>query len=518
MIEAMNSGVCAGEWIPSPSGGELVSINPSDGSEIGRVQMAGAEDYEAVIDQAARVFREWRLLPAPRRGLIVREIGDELRKHKDELGALVSLEMGKILAEGKGEVQEMIDMADFAVGLSRQLYGLTMASERPAHRMCEQWHPLGVVGVVTAFNFPVAVWAWNALIAAVCGDCVLWKPSSETPLTAIAVQKICNRVLARHGWQGVFTLVIGRGSTLGEKLLADRRIPLVSATGSCQMGYRVAEVVGRRLGRTILELGGNNGVIIMGDANLDLALRAVLFGAIGTAGQRCTTIRRLFLQRGIAGRMADSLLAAYRQIPIGNALDESNLMGPLVNRRAVAGMMDGLRRAREQGGEILCGGRELDLPGGCYVEPALVRARPEMPILREELFAPVLYLVEFDALDEAIAWHNDVQQGLSSAMFTTNLLAAETFLSARGSDCGIANVNIGTSGAEIGGAFGGEKETGGGREAGSDAWKAYMRRQTVTINWSNDLPLAQGISFEAGSASGTSTSPARPAKRRGTRR
>ena len=495
-IEETNSGACWGDWIEDPAGGELVSVNPSDGSAIARVRMAGPEDYEEVMRRAAETFRSWRLLPAPRRGHIVREIGEELRKHKDELGALVSLEMGKILAEGQGEVQEMIDMADFAVGLSRQLYGLSMQSERPAHRMYEQWHPLGVIGVITAFNFPVAVWSWNALIAAVCGDCVLWKPSSETPLTAIAVQKISNRVLARHGWPGVFNLVIGRGATVGETLLADRRIPLISATGSCQMGYRIAEVLGKRLGRTILELGGNNGVIVMEDANLDLALRAVLFGAVGTAGQRCTTIRRLFLKRGIAPRMTDSLIAAYRQIRIGNPLEEGTLMGPLVNRAAVAEMMAGLERVREQGGEILYGGRVLDPPGGCFVEPALVRAPHDMPMLREELFAPVLYLIEFDTLEQALEWHNDVPQGLSSAMFTNHLTAAETFLSARGSDCGIANINIGTSGAEIGGAFGGEKETGGGREAGSDAWKAYMRRQTVTINWSSDLPLAQGIAFD----------------------
>jgi len=495
-IEPVNSGACYGPWIEQPAGGELISYSPNDGSPIAAVRMASAEDYERVVASAVEVFERWRMFPAPKRGEIVRQIGDELRRAKDDLGALVSLEMGKILAEGRGEVQEMIDMADFAVGLSRQLYGVTMTSERPRHRMYEQWHPLGVVGVITAFNFPVAVWAWNALIAAVCGDCVVWKPSSETPLTAIAVQKIVNRVLERNGWLGVFNLVIGRGSEVGERLLADRRIPLISATGSCAMGRRVAEVVGRRLGRTILELGGNNGVIIMEDADLDLALRAVLFGAIGTAGQRCTTIRRLFLQRSIAARFTESLIAAYRQIRIGHALDERTLMGPLVNRQAVADMMAGIERARGEGGELLYGGRPLDLPGGCYVQPALIRARPDMPILREELFAPVLYLIEFDDLEQAIRWHNDVPQGLSSAIFTRNLIAAETFLSPCGSDCGIANVNIGTSGAEIGGAFGGEKDTGGGREAGSDAWKAYMRRQTVTINWSSELPLAQGIRFE----------------------
>jgi aldehyde dehydrogenase (NAD+) len=495
-IELANSGACWGEWISNPTGGELGSINPVDGSEIARIQMAGPEDYEEVLKRASDAFLEWRLLPAPKRGELVREIGNELRRAKDDLGTLVTLEMGKILAEGKGEVQEMIDIADFAVGLSRQLYGCTMQSERPSHRMYEQWHPLGVAGVITAFNFPVAVWSWNAFIAAVCGDTVVWKPSSETPLTAIAVQNICNRVLDRHGWNGVFNLLIGKGSDVGERMLADRRVPLISATGSCQMGYRVAEVVGRRLGRTILELGGNNGVIVMNDVNLDLALRAVLFGAVGTAGQRCTTIRRLFLQKGIATQMTEKLIAAYRQVPIGDPLAESTLMGPLVNRKAVAEMMQGLEMIRRQGGKILHGGRTLDRPGGCFVEPAIVRAKPDMSMLREELFAPVLYLIEFDALEEAIRWHNDVPQGLSSAMFTTNLLSAETFLSVRGSDCGIANINIGTSGAEIGGAFGGEKETGGGREAGSDSWKQYMRRQTVTVNWSDELPLAQGIKFE----------------------
>ena len=495
-IDDVNSGAGWGEWIAEPSGGELVSVSPADGSEIARVHMASAADYNRVVERASEAFLKWRLVPAPKRGEIVREIGNELRKHKDDLGALVSLEMGKILAEGRGEVQEMIDIADFAAGLSRQLYGLAMHSERPVHRMYEQWHPLGVVGVISAFNFPVAVWSWNALIAAVCGDCVLWKPSSETPLTAVAVQKVCDRVCARYGLTGVFNLVIGKGSAIGDVMLEDKRLPLISATGSTDVGFRVAEKVGRRLGRTILELGGNNGVIVLDDANLDLALRAVLFGAVGTAGQRCTTIRRLFLQRGIARRMTESLIAAYRQIPIGHPLEDGTLMGPLINRGAVAEMLRGMEKIRAQGGEVLCGGGTLDRPGGCYVEPTLVRATRGMPVLKEELFAPVLYLVEFDTLDEALTWHNDVPQGLSSAMFTTNLIAAETFLSARGSDCGIANINIGTSGAEIGGAFGGEKETGGGREAGSDSWKAYMRRQTVTINWSNELPLAQGITFE----------------------
>ncbi len=481
--------------IASYDGGDsaIASFNPATGSELARVRLASAEDYERTITQSMDVFERWRMFPAPKRGQIVREIGDELRRFKDDLGTLVTLETGKILAEGKGEVQEMIDIADFAVGLSRQLYGLTIASERPEHRMLEQWQPLGVVGVISAFNFPVAVWSWNALIAAVCGDCVIWKPSLKTPLTAIAVQNICDRVLDRHGWRGVFQLIIGEDAVIGKRLIEDRRIPLISATGSTRMGRIVGETVARRLGRTLLELGGNNGVIVMNDANLDLALRAVLFGAVGTAGQRCTSIRRLFLQRGIAQEMTRKLQSSYAHIRIGDPMDEKTLMGPLIDRQAVEAMRSALDRIRAEGGEIIYGGEEL---GGCYVKPALVRARAGMPILQEEVFAPILYLIEFDTLDQAIGWHNAVPQGLSSAMFTTNLISAETFLSARGSDCGIANINIGTSGAEIGGAFGGEKDTGGGRESGSDAWKAYMRRQTVTINWSADLPLAQGIEFD----------------------
>jgi len=480
----------ATETITGPS---IASVNPADGAELGRVRLASVEDYERTVAQSIEVFNRWRMFPAPKRGQIVREIGDELRRFKDDLGTLVTLEMGKILAEGKGEVQEMIDIADFAVGLSRQLYGLAIASERPEHRMMEQWQPLGVAGVISAFNFPVAVWSWNALIAAVCGDCVIWKPSLKTPLTAVAVQNICDRVLDRHGWRGVFQLIIGDDATIGKRLIEDRRIPLISATGSTRMGRIVAETVARRLGRTLLELGGNNGVIVMNDANLDLALRGALFGAVGTAGQRCTSIRRLFLQRGIAQEMTRKLQSSYAHIRIGDPLDEKTLMGPLIDRQAVEAMRAALARIQAEGGEIIHGGEEL---GGCYVKPALVKARADMPIVQEEVFAPILYLIEFDRLDEAIQWHNDVPQGLSSSMFTTNLVSAETFLSARGSDCGIANINIGTSGAEIGGAFGGEKDTGGGRESGSDAWKAYMRRQTVTINWSADLPLAQGIEFD----------------------
>jgi aldehyde dehydrogenase (NAD+) len=491
-IEPVNSGSCYGDWIPNPSGGELESLNPATGEPLAKVLRAGLADYECIVEQAQNAFLNWRMLPSPKRGEIVRQIGNELRTHKEDLGTLVSLEMGKILPEGLGEVQEMIDIADFAVGLSRQLYGLTMHSERSGHRMYEQWHPLGIVGVISAFNFPVAVWSWNAMIAAVCGDCVLWRPSSDTPLTAIAVQKICNRVTEANGLKGIFNLVIGASNPVGEALIQDRRIPLISFTGSTEVGRHVAEVIAGRLGRSILELGGNNGIIVMNDANPDLVLRAVLFGAVGTAGQRCTTTRRLFLQRGIAAKITDALVKAYRQVKIGDPVEETTLMGPLVNRRAVDDMMHGLRRIREQGGEILFGGEHVI---GCFVQPTLVRARPDMPILKEEIFAPILYLIEFEDLDEAIRWHNDVPQGLSSALFTTNLISAETFLSHRGSDCGIANINIGTSGAEIGGAFGGEKETGGGRESGSDAWKAYMRRQTNTINWSTQLPLAQGIQF-----------------------
>jgi aldehyde dehydrogenase (NAD+) len=491
-IEPLNSGACYGDWIANPSGFELTSLNPSTGEPLAKIKQAGGDDYETVMARAAEAFPLWRMMPAPKRGDIVREIGNELREHRDDLGALVSLEMGKILAEGVGEVQEMIDVCDFAVGLSRQLYGLAMHSERPGHRMYEQWHPLGIVGVISAFNFPVAVWSWNAMIAAVCGDCVLWRPSSDTPLAAIAVQKICNRVLERHNLKGIFNLVIGPSKPVAEKLVADPRIPLVSFTGSTEVGRRVAEVIAGRLGRSILELGGNNGIIVMDDANPDLVLRAVLFGAVGTAGQRCTTTRRLFLQKGIAPKITEALVKAYRQVKIGDPLDPATLMGPLVNRRAVDDMMDGIRRIREQGGEILYGGEKMV---GYFVQPTLVRAHASMPIVKEEIFAPILYLIEFDDLDEAIHWHNDVPQGLSSSIFTSSLISAETFLSHRGSDCGIANVNIGTSGAEIGGAFGGEKETGGGRESGSDSWKAYMRRQTNTINWSAQLPLAQGIQF-----------------------
>ncbi len=493
-VAPLSRGASAGAWLET-QGPELTSQNPSTGEPLGRVMQATTSDYEAAVGVAAEAFTTWRLVPAPRRGEIVRQLGEELRANKESLGRLVSLEAGKILSEGLGEVQEMIDVCDFAVGLSRQLYGLTMHSERPQHRMYEQWHPLGPIGIVTAFNFPVAVWAWNAAIAAVCGDTMIWKPSSKTPLTAVAVQNIANRVMETNGCPGVFNLVIGRGADVGERMLADRRLPLISATGSCRMGRRIAVVVGERLGRTLLELGGNNAIIVMDDAKPDLAVRAVLFGAVGTAGQRCTTTRRLILQKGIARDVVARLLAAYKQVRIGDPLDPATLMGPLIDAGAVNDMMTALTRVKKEGGEILCGGKKLDRPGN-FVEPTLVRVKKGMETPKDETFAPILYIYEVDTLDEAIAIQNEVPQGLSSSIFTDSMRSTEEFLSHRGSDCGIANVNIGTSGAEIGGAFGGEKETGGGRESGSDSWKAYMRRQTNTINWGKELPLAQGVKFD----------------------
>jgi aldehyde dehydrogenase (NAD+) len=495
-IAAVNSGAATGNWLPTH--GEVeASLCPADAQPIASVRTATVDDYEQVVQAAHNAFLKWRMLPAPRRGEIVRQLGNVFRAHKQDLGALISYEMGKIRSEGEGEVQEMIDIADFAVGLSRQLYGNVMQSERPLHRMYEQWHPLGVVGIVSAFNFPGAVWAWNAMLAAVCGDTMIWKPSHQTPLTAIAIQNLCNQVMQEHDCMGVFNLVVGSGKTVGEALINDKRVPLVSATGSCRMGRRIGEAVARRFGRAILELGGNNAIIVLDDANLDLTLRAVAFGAVGTAGQRCTSTRRLILQRGISAAFVERLVRAYKSVRIGDPLDPQTLMGPLVNASAVEEMMAAVAAATKSGGEVLCGGRKLDRPG-YFVEPTIVRAPHDLPIAREETFAPILYVFTVDTLDEAIALQNSVDQGLSSSIFTNNLLAAETFLSARGSDCGIANVNIGTSGAEIGGAFGGEKDTGGGREAGSDSWKLYMRRQTNTINWSRELPLAQGVQFDVG--------------------
>ncbi len=493
-VRAENPGACTGRWIET-SGDKLVSYNPTNEEPIASVTQAQADDYEGVIRASEEAFRTWRMMPAPQRGEVVRQLGEALRRHKDNLGRLVSLEMGKVLSEGLGEVQEMIDVCDFAVGLSRQLYGLTMHSERAQHRMYEQWHPLGSIGIITAFNFPVAVWAWNAALAAVCGDTMIWKPSSKTPLTAVAVQNIANEIMDRNGIPGVFNLVIGRGAEVGERMLKDRRLPLISATGSCRMGRRIAQVVGERLGRSLLELGGNNAVIVMDDANQDLALRATLFGSVGTAGQRCTSTRRLILQKGIASKFVDNLTKAYSHVRIGDPLDESTLMGPLIDGGAVQDMVQAMETIRKEGGEVLCGGGTIDRPGH-FVEPTIVRAKPGMEIWREETFAPILYVFEVDGIDEALELHNDVPQGLSSSIFTTNMINAETFLSHRGSDCGIANVNVGTSGAEIGGAFGGEKETGGGRESGSDSWRLYMRRQTNTLNWGSEMPLAQGVKFD----------------------
>ena len=496
-LSQINAGACTGPdgWIEDASGTPLTSYNPTTGEAIAEVIQATPATYEAVARQAQEAFETWRMVPAPKRGQVVRDLGEALREVKEPLGELVTLEMGKIKAEGMGEVQEMIDICDFAVGLSRQLYGLTMASERPEHRMYEQWHPLGPIGIITAFNFPVAVWSWNAAIAAVCGDSMIWKPSSMTPLTAIAVQRIANRVMGDHHLHGVFTLVIGRGSDVGERLIGDPRLPLISFTGSIRVGRHVAETVARRLGRTILELGGNNGIIVTEHADLELAVRAIVFGAVGTAGQRCTTTRRIIAHESVVDELTTRLARAYQQVSIGDPLEEGTLMGPLVSTDAVRGMMSALDEAVSQGGQIVAGGRARPELGPCFVEPTIVRMPEQLAITCQETFAPILYVMTYGTLDEAVAIHNAVPQGLSSAIFSTDLRQAEQFLSAAGSDCGIANVNIGTSGAEIGGAFGGEKETGGGREAGSDAWKSYMRRQTATINWSHELPLAQGIEF-----------------------
>ena len=496
-IEAVNAGASTGPggWIDDPNGKTLVSYNPTTGEPIASVVQATAVTYDALVDKATETFKSWRTVPAPVRGQVVRDIGDALREYKEPLGELVALEMGKIKPEGMGEVQEMIDICDFAVGLSRQLYGLSMHSERPGHRMYEQWHPLGPVGIITSFNFPVAVWAWNTALAAVCGDPVIWKPSSSVPLCAIAVQNIANRVAAEHGLDGIFNTIIGSGREIGERMNNDPRIPLISFTGSVSMGRHVAQMTAKRLSRTILELGGNNGIIVTPNADLKMATRAILFGAVGTAGQRCTSTRRIIMHKEIAEDLTGRLIRAYKQVKIGDPLAEDTLMGPLVDGTAVNDMMAAIDRAQEEGGEILYGGHRLPDMGPNFVEPTIIKMPHQTPLVCDETFAPVLYLMEYETLDEAIAIHNGVPQGLSSAIFTTNLLEAENFLAVSGSDCGIANVNIGTSGAEIGGAFGGEKETGGGRESGSDSWKIYMRRQTNTINWSTELPLAQGISF-----------------------
>ena len=483
------------------SGGDLSVITPIDGAEIGAVQSDDPDTTEAKIARSSSAFRLWRSVPAPRRGEFIRLLGEELRTHRDALGRLVSLENGKILAEGIGEVQEMIDICDFAVGLSRQLYGLTMASERPGHRMMETWHPLGPVAVITAFNFPVAVWSWNAALAIVCGDSVIWKPSEKTPITALACQRLFQKAAERCGEipEGLLEVVIG-GRDLGETLAADPRIPLVSATGSCRMGKELAPVVAARLGRTLLELGGNNGMIVAPSADLDLTVRGILFSAVGTAGQRCTTLRRVIVHEEIADELLARLKTAYTQVSIGSPVDDGVLLGPLIDGQAYRSMQAGLTQARREGGIVTGGERTLEgrYANAYYVTPAIAEMPTQTDLVKDETFAPILYVMRYQDFDAAIATHNDVPQGLSSCIFTRDIGEAETFLSSAGSDCGLANVNIGPSGAEIGGAFGGEKETGGGRESGSDAWRSYMRRATNTVNYSNELPLAQGIRFGDG--------------------
>jgi aldehyde dehydrogenase (NAD+) len=496
-LAASNPGAWSGShgWSTSRDGTLINVRNPADGSLIAQMRPASAEDYEAVMASAAEAAAAWRRVPAPKRGEAIRLLGEELRRNKNDLGTLVSLENGKILAEGLGEVQEMIDIADFAVGQSRMLYGSTMHSERPQHRMYEQWHPLGVVGIISAFNFPVAVWAWNACLAAICGNVSVWKPSPKTPLTALSVQHICNRVMETNGLPPIFQMFIDGGTELAGRFVDDRRVSLVSFTGSTAVGRHVGERVAARLGKSLLELGGNNAIIVDETANLDLAVPSIVFGAVGTAGQRCTTTRRVLVHSSRLDELEKRLVRAYGQVKIGDPLDSTTLMGPLIDSSAVKRYEAAIAAAREAGGEVLCGDKVLPGPGN-FVEPTIIRARNDWEIVQTETFGPILYVIPVDSLEEALEQQNASAHGLSSAIFTDRLQNAEAFLSAVGSDCGIANVNLGTSGAEIGGAFGGEKDTGGGRESGSDAWKAYMRRQTNTINWSRELPLAQGIEFK----------------------
>ncbi len=501
-IKEQNYGASTGlNWFETKDQGELEIYSPVDGKLIAKVYQASEEDYAKIVATSHEAYKEWRKIPAPKRGEVVRQVGEKLREYKEPLGKLVSYEMGKSLQEGFGEVQEMIDICDFAVGLSRQLYGFTMHSERPNHRMYDQYHPLGVVATISAFNFPVAVWSWNAMIATACGDSNLWKPSSKVPLTAIAVQNILADVIKENDLpEGLFSLIVGRGSTVGERILNDKRVPLVSVTGSTKVGRHAGEVVAKRFGKTILELGGNNAIILTPDADLKMAVPAMVFGAVGTAGQRCTSTRRLIIHESIYDKVKDVIVKAYGGLKIGSPLDQANHVGPLIDKAAVEMFKDALVQAEKEGGKVIYGGQVMEGEGyesGCYVMPAIVEAENHYEIVQEETFAPILYLIKYSGdVENAIAIHNDVVQGLSSAIFTNNLREAEQFLSHWGSDCGIANVNIGTSGAEIGGAFGGEKETGGGRESGSDAWKAYMRRQTNTINYGTELPLAQGIKFD----------------------
>jgi aldehyde dehydrogenase (NAD+) len=496
-LREINAGTWAGShgWSTDTSGPLIESTNPATGQRLAQVRGATPADYEHVMNSALSAAAAWRRVPAPKRGEAVRQVGEELRACKDALGSLVSMENGKIKAEGDGEVQEMIDIADFAVGQSRMLYGNTMHSERAQHRMYEQWHPLGVVGVISAFNFPVAVWAWNAFLAAIAGNATVWKPSPKTSLCALAVQHICNRVLQRLALPPIFQIFIDAGTDLAGRFVDDRRVALVSFTGSTHVGRQIGVRVAQRLGKSLLELGGNNALIVDEKANLDLAVPAIVFGAVGTAGQRCTTTRRVLVHRSRAAELERRLLAAYAQVRIGDPLEAGTLMGPLIDADAVARYTTAIAAAQAEGGQVLCGGKVLPGPGN-FVEPSIIRAAPKMAVVRTETFAPILYLMSFETLEEALALQNSVAYGLSSAIFSDSLQAAERFLSADGSDCGIANVNLGTSGAEIGGAFGGEKDTGGGREAGSDSWKAYMRRQTNTINWSGEMALAQGIRFD----------------------
>jgi aldehyde dehydrogenase (NAD+) len=502
-IEAENAGVFNGDW--SGGGAKIDKISPIDGKKIASVCAASDADYKSTIARAREAFEKWRRTPGPVRGETVRRLGNALRELQHDLGQLVTMETGKIIAEGEGEVQEMIDICDLAVGQSRMLYGLTIQSERPSHRLMEQWHPLGPVAVITAFNFPVAVWSWNAALAAVCGDATIWKPSEKTPLTAIAVTKIAERVCRDAGADpAIFSLLIGDRKTVGEKLANDPHIPLVSATGSVAMGLNVAKTVHGRLGKTIMELGGNNALIVAPSADIDMVTQSIFFGAVGTAGQRCTSTRRVIVHESIANKVRSKLLSAYKSLPIGNPLDRQTLMGPLIDKKAVDAVQDSIKKLKAEGGEILYGGEPMDLPGGCYMKPCLASAKPNFKIVQEETFGPLLYLLTYREFDEAIAIQNGVPQGLTSSVFTNDVREAEKFVSTVGSDCGIANVNTGTSGAEIGGAFGGEKNTGGGRESGSDCWKQYMRRQTNTINFSTELPLAQRIQFAAGDGSATS--------------
>jgi aldehyde dehydrogenase (NAD+) len=499
-IMEINNGASTGtEWLTT--GGEIIeSFSPADGKLIGKIKQATAADYENIISVSQEAFEKWRLVPAPKRGEVVRQIGNALREHKEDLGKLVAYEMGKIYQEGLGEVQEMIDICDFAVGLSRQLHGFTMHSERPRHRMYEQYHPLGIVGVISAFNFPVAVWSWNAMLAMVCGDTVVWKPSSKVMLCAIAVHHIISDVLKNNNVpEGTLCLVAGNSKNVGDNFLADKRVPLISATGSTAVGKRVGRIVGERLGRSLLELGGNNAIIITPDADFEMAQLAVLFGSVGTCGQRCTSTRRLIIHESVYDTFKNKLIKAYGQIRIGNPLDPKTLVGPLIDKNAVKDFMNAIDAIKKEGGTIAYGGNVLSGEGfesGCYVTPCIAEVENHYAIVQHETFAPILYLIKYKTIEEAIHLQNDVPQGLSSAIFSNNMRETELFLAHDGSDCGIANVNIGTSGAEIGGAFGGEKETGGGRESGSDAWKVYMRRQTNTINFGKDLPLAQGIRFD----------------------